>query len=352
MAGPAGGARPPGMHDVARAAGVSHQTVSRVLNAHPRVRPETRARVLAVISDLGYRRNPAARALVTSRSRTIGVLTPRSALYGPVSTLIAVEVAARAVGLFVSVASVQDYDESAVTAALDHFLDQGVEGIIVLAPLPEAVRVAAGMATRVPIVLVAADTPHGPGVETASVDQELGGRLATRYLIELGHTDIAHLSGPRGWLDAAGRHRGWEQELREAGLPGHRMEEGDWTADSGYAAGERWLSEGLPSAVFAANDLMALGLVRAFTDAGLDVPTDVSVVGFDDIEGSAHFLPPLTTVRQDLGALGRRSVELLLDARVAAPSSSPTVLAPELVVRSSAAVCDEPRSLETPGAPR
>ncbi|HEX8508698.1 MAG TPA: LacI family DNA-binding transcriptional regulator, partial [Propionibacteriaceae bacterium] len=134
MAGWAG-ARPPGMQDVARVAGVSHQTVSRVLNGHPRVRAETRARVLAVIADLGYRRNPAARALVTSRSRTIGVLAPRSGLFGPVSTLVAVEVAARTAGLFVSVASLDHFDAGSVTAALDHFLDQHVEGVIVIAPM-------------------------------------------------------------------------------------------------------------------------------------------------------------------------------------------------------------------------
>ena len=325
------------MQDVARSAGVSHQTVSRVLNGHPGVRPQTRARVLDVIAELGYRRNSAARALVTSRSGTIGVLTPRSAHFGPVSTLIAVEVAARRAGLFVSVASLQDYDADSVTASLDHFLDQGADGIIAIAPVPEAVASASALAAQVPMVLVAAGTPPGSGYATASVDQELGARLATRHLLELGHSDIAHLSGPRDWLDAAARRRGWEDELRRAGLPVPAVLEGDWTAQSGVAAGQQWLAEGPPAAVFTGNDLMALGLVHAFAEAGLQVPGDVSVVGFDDVEGAAHYLPPLTTVRQDLLALGDSCVQLLLDALAGHELTAGVVLAPQLVERRSTA---------------
>jgi DNA-binding LacI/PurR family transcriptional regulator len=323
------------MQDVARVAGVSHQTVSRVLNAHARVRPETRDRVLKVIAELGYRRNSAARALVTSRSGTIGLLTPRSILYGPVSTLISVEEAARTAGLFVSVASLGSFDAVSVAAALDHFMDQGVEGIIVIAPVPEAVRVASELASQVPMVLIAADTPSGPGFQTASVDQELGARLATRHLIELGHTDIAHVSGPPLWLDALARYRGWQRELRDAALLVRDPPDGGWTAAGGFAAGQQLLADGLPTAVFAANDLMALGLVRAFTEAGLHVPSDVSVVGFDDIEGASHYLPPLTTVRQDFTALGQRCVELLI-SQLADDEAAPAVaMAPELVIRAS-----------------
>jgi DNA-binding LacI/PurR family transcriptional regulator len=325
------------MQDVARAAGVSHQTVSRVLNGHPRVRPETRERVLAVIAELGYRRNSAARALVTSRTGTIGLLTPRTILYGPVSTLISVEEAARTAGLFVSVASLRDYDAASVTRALDHFMDQGVEGIIVVAPVPEAVRVASELASQVPMVLIAADTPGGAGFQTASVDQELGARLATRHLIELGHTDIAHVSGPPDWLDAIARKRGWRRELLDAALIVRPPLDGAWTAASGFRVGQELLAGDIPSAVFAANDLMALGLVRAFAEAGLQVPSDVSVVGFDDIEGAGHYLPPLTTVRQDFTSLGQRCVELLRGQLAEEETPAAVVLAPELVVRRSAA---------------
>lgn len=338
MAATSGVARPPGMQDVARVAGVSHQTVSRVLNGNVRVRPETRERVLSVIADLGYRRNSAARALVTSRSGTIGLLTPRSILYGPVSTLISVEEAARMAGLYVSVASLGHYDATSVAAALDHFMDQGVEGIIVIAPVPEAVQLAAELAPQLPMVLIAADTPSGPGFQTASVDQSLGARLATRYLIGLGHANIAHVAGPAGWLDAAARLRGWERELQDAALVVRPPLHGGWTAAGGFAAGQQLMIDEMPSAVFAANDLLALGLVRAFTEAGLNVPNDISVVGFDDIEGASHYLPPLTTVRQDFAALGQHCVELLMGQLTNAQVPSTVVLAPELVVRASASI--------------
>lgn len=323
------------MHDVARAAGVSHQTVSRVLNASPSVRPATRERVLVAIAQLGYRRNSAARALVTSRSGTIGLLTLSTNLYGPVSTLISVEEAARAAGLFISVASVRGYDPAPVTAALDHFMNQGVEGIIMIAPVRDAVQVAADLAAQVPMVIIASDTVSGPGYQTASVDQEAGARLATRHLLDLGHTAIAHIGGPAGWLDAEARRRGWRHELSLAGAGPGQVMLGDWTAGSGFTIGQQLLAAPLPTAVFCANDLMALGVVRAFTEAGLSVPSDLSVVGFDDIDGVGFALPPLTTVRQDFAALGAACVQLLIAQLDGAESASRTVLTPELIVRAS-----------------
>jgi DNA-binding LacI/PurR family transcriptional regulator len=238
-------------------------------------------------------------------------------------------------GLFVSVASLRGYDEPAVTAALDHFLDQGVEGIIMIAPVPPAVRIASQLAAQVPMVLVAADTPSGPGFQTASVDQQLGARLATRYLVELGHGDIAHVSGDVDWLDARARLDGWRRELDDAALPVRPPLDGGWTAQGGFEAGQQLLRD-LPTAVFAGNDQMALGLLRAFTEAGLHVPGDISVVGFDDVEGAGHYLPPLTTVRQDLTALGQECVRLLLGQLSEEESPSTVVMAPELIVRSSA----------------
>src|SRR3954452_560660 len=194
-----GSDRPPGMLDVARIAGVSHQTVSRVLNDHPSVRPETRERVQEAIAQLGYRRNSAARALATRRSSTVGLLTATSNRSGPVSTLVAVEQASRAAGLWVSVASLSVYDPESVRSALDHFLDQGVDGIIVIAPVEEAVQVASAVAAEVPTVVVA--PLLAPGVLAVAVDQRRGARLVVAHLAELGHTRIAHLAGPPGWLD-------------------------------------------------------------------------------------------------------------------------------------------------------
>jgi len=333
---PGAAGRAPGMLDVARLAGVSHQTVSRVLNGHPSVRPETRAKVQAAIRELGYRRNSAARALATARSSTIGLLTASSSRSGPVSTLVAVEEAARAAGMYVSVVGLSVYDPSSVRDALDHFLDQGVEGIIAIAPVQDAVQAAEAVALDLPVVVVAPTVADGRSLHVA-VDQRQGARAAVRHLLELGHTRIAHVAGPSAWLDAAERAAGWREELACVGLPPGPILAGDWTAAGGYAAGGRLLAEPGPTAVFAANDLTALGLVRAVSEGGLRVPEDLSVVGFDDIEAAAYARPPLTTVRQDFGELGRAAVRLLLGRLAGEQQPTTTFLAPELRRRASSA---------------
>lgn len=321
------------MLDVARLAGVSHQTVSRVLNEHPSVRPETRARVQAAISELGYRRNSAARALATRRSSTLGLLTATSSRSGPASTLVAVEEAARAAGLWVSVASLGVYDPDSVRSALDHFLDQGVDGIVVIAPVEEAVHAASAVATVVPTVVVAPLVV--PGALAVAVDQRRGARLVVAHLATLGHTRIAHLAGPVGWLDAAEREAGWRDELAARGLEPGPLVRGDWTAASGFTAAAS-LDAG-PTAIFAANDEMALGLVRALVEQGRQVPADVSVAGFDDIEVAGFALPPLTTVRQDFAELGRAAVRTLLDRLAGGTAEPATLVEPVLTVRASTA---------------
>ncbi|HEY8720414.1 LacI family DNA-binding transcriptional regulator [Pengzhenrongella sp.] len=326
--------RPPAMSDVARVAGVSHQTVSRVLNDHPSVRPATRDRVLDAIAELGYRRNSAARTLVTRRSGAIGVVTTGLPYFGPASTLIAVEAAARDAGYFVSVATLARNDATSVDHAVEHFLAQGVEGIICIAPHSDVRDALVPFGDVVPLVMIASEASPGFAFHTMSVDQELGARLATRHLLELGHRDIAHLAGPQDWIDAHARAVGWRKELAAAGVaPGEQIS-GDWSPDRGYEVGLRLVRDGLPGAVFAANDQLALGLLRAFAESGLRVPRDVSVVGFDDITGSAHFFPPLTTVRQEFGALGTRCMQMLL-AAINGFDSDPTPIPPSLVVRFS-----------------
>lgn len=332
--------RPPAMSDVAARAGVSHQTVSRVLNDHPSVRPETRERVLEAITALGYRRNTAARALVTRRSGTIGVVTTGSPYFGPTSTLIAVEEAAREHGYFVSVATLTAFDQASVSRAIEHFLSQAVEGVIVIAPQAEVRDALEPYADQVPLVTIAAGFAEGLGFHTMSVDQELGARLATRHLLDLGHRTVTHLAGPQDWLDARARVIGWRAELAESGAEPGVLITGDWDADRGYEVGRRLAREGAPTAVFAANDQLALGLLRAFFEAGVSVPGDVSVVGFDDIMGSQHFIPPLTTVRQDFTALGRRCLDMLRSA-MANEQLDHTPVEPYLVVRES---CAPPRS--------
>ena len=332
------GARPPGMHDVARVAGVSHQTVSRVLNDHPSVRPETRERVQAAISELGYRRNPIARALVTRRTHTIGVLAPASNLFGPASLVSAVEQAARQHGWYVSLASLSDFDPPSVAAAIDHFLGQQVDGLVVVAPVPSAVEAISGAQLGIPTVMVATDAEPDDAFEVVAIDQENGARLAVRHLLDLGHASVAHLAGPADWLDAAARLQGWQRELTSAGINVWDVLVGDWSPESGYRVGRELLAgDELPTAVFVANDLMAIGLIRALAEAGVSVPGEVSVVGFDDIDATGFLLPPLTTVRQDLLTLGRVAVERLLARIDGAEPAEPLRQPPELVVRASTA---------------
>src|SRR5690606_32818425 len=220
------------MHDVAALAGVSHITVSRVLNGHPSIRPATRERVLAAIATLGYRRNPAARALVTSRTRAIGVLAPEVAQHGPASSVLAVESAAREHGYHPLVTSAA-VEHAATVAALEFLLDQAVEALVVIAPHETVLAAIRDLEIRVPLVtLQAPERPGGIGV-----DQAAGARLATEHLLELGHTRIQHLAGPERYLEAAARRAGFADAMARAGRPPGELLRGDWSAASGFAAG-------------------------------------------------------------------------------------------------------------------
>jgi len=181
------------MHDVAALAGVSHQTVSRVLNDHPSVRPETRDKVLAAVASLNYRRNSAARALVTRRTDVVGVVTPATALYGPSSTMLGIEEAARLSGLYVSVATVRNFEGETMKRILEHFFDQGVDGVAVIAPTVEIVDVLVGIRSDVPLVMVssAGDVPPAEHLSAVGVDQRAGAVLATSHLLEH-HSEILH----------------------------------------------------------------------------------------------------------------------------------------------------------------
>ena len=329
--------RPPAMMDVAALAGVSHQTVSRVLNDHPSVRPQTRERVLDAIATLGYRRNSAARALVTRRTGTIGVVTPASALHGPTSTLVGLEEAARVAGMFVSVATMRIFDGETMRRALDHFLGQGVDAVAVVAPTVEAVAVLAGLRAPVPVVVIssAGELPDVPHLSAVGVDQAHGARLATSHLLAaVGEGDVVHVAGPQDWFDAQDRLAGWRSVLAAAGRVVPAPLVAGWAAQDGYALGLAMADQGLPAAVFAANDQLALGLLHAFWERGVRVPAEVLVVGFDDEVGAAHFTPPLTTVRQDFGALGTLAVDTLIGALEGAAATRGVIPA-ELVVRES-----------------
>jgi len=334
--GPAFGAtpQPPVMADVAVLAGVSHQTVSRVLNDHPNVRAETRSRVLAAIRQLDYRPNSAARALVTKRSQTLGVISFDTTLYGPASMLYGIEQAARDAGYFISIVSLRSMDRGSLLDAVDRLRDQAVEGIVVIAPQTSAAGVMAQAAVGVP--LVGAGCGLNEQVPMVAIDHVAGGAAATRHLLDLGHRTVHHVTGPLTWFDAVGRVNGWRSVLEEAGAPIPEILVGDWSARSGYAAGQRLAADPSVTAVFCANDHMALGLLRALHEARRRVPADISVVGFDDIPEASFFTPPLTTVRQDFGELGRRSLDLLIGHMRGIPASLGQVLIkPELITRDS-----------------
>ncbi|WP_184542784.1 LacI family DNA-binding transcriptional regulator [Streptosporangium becharense] len=326
------------MADVAVRAGVSHQTVSRVLNGHPNVRAETRDRVLQAIQQLGYRRNMVARALVTRHTRTLGVVSFDTTLYGPASTVYGIERAARAAGYFVSMVSLRTIDRDGVRDALDYLAEQGVDGVVVVAPQRSAAQALTGMPTGVPVVAV--EGGHAGDVSVVSVEQVQGARLATRHLLDLGHETVWHVAGPSDWLEAEGRMQGWRATLTAAGRPVPEPLPGDWSPRSGYLAGLRLAETPGVTAVFVANDQMALGTLRAFAERGVRVPEQISVVGFDDIPESEFFTPPLTTVRQDFGAVGRYSIEVLLRQMEAGPgwSHERHVVPPEFVARASTAV--------------
>ena len=328
--------REPAMVDVARLAGVSHQTVSRVLNNHPNVRVETARRVRAAIAELGYRPNRAARALVTGRSQLLGVVALNTTLYGPASLLTAFERAAGNAGFAVSVGSVGSLDRQSISAVIERHLDQRVAGIVAIAPVASAAEAMDGLTAEVPLVTIDGDPQRTTAGVT--VDQAAGARAATQHLLDAGHRTVWHVSGPADWFDSAGRVSGWEATLRDAGAEVPPVLPADWSAASGYRVGQTLARIPEVTAVFAANDHLALGILRALHERGLRVPDDISVVGFDDVPEAGYFIPPLTTVRPDFHAVAERALTLLLlQIEAGTPSAELHTLAPALVQRDSVA---------------
>jgi DNA-binding LacI/PurR family transcriptional regulator len=326
------------MADVARRAGVSHQTVSRVLNGHPNVSQQTRDGVLAAIRDLGYRPNAAARALVTGKANVLGVISLDTTLYGPASMLYGIEKALHP-EYFVAVASLPSFDHATLGEAVNRFAGQAVPGIIVIAPEATGVASLRDLAAPVPVVVVGSGD-YG-GLSSVSIANRAGARRATRHLLDLGHRTVFHIAGPDGWPEATERVTGWREALADAGAPEPELPRGDWSARSGYELGIHLAARPEVTAVLCGNDQMALGFLRAAAEKGRRVPGDVSVVGFDDIPEAAYYCPPLTTVRQDFSTLGvlalRTLMSLVADgAQPAAPVTVPP-LEPDLIVRASSA---------------
>ena len=323
------------MAAVAAAAGVSQQTVSRVLNNNPSVSPKTSQRVHEAIAALGYRPNMAARALVTGNSQTIGVLVSSTTLSGPSGALLAIEHTARAGGYWVSMAGLQHGTAEEVFDVVSHFSRQGVDGIIAVAQTHATVDATIKAAGSMPTVLVTSGKVP-TGYRTVDIDQAGGTHQLMTILLGLGHTRIAHISGPAGDLHGEARSTAWRASL-PAGVEPVCIE-GDWSSGSGYRGAMSLLASGkAPTAIFAGNDRMAFGVLRALNERGIQVPRDMSVVGFDDIEGSDCSIPPLTTFAQDHSALGNAAVKLLLEAIDGKPARS-TKLPGQLIVRASTAV--------------
>jgi len=323
----------PRMIDVAKLAGVSHQTVSRVVNDSPLVAAELRDRVNSAIRLLGYKRNRAARALVTRRSMNLGVVCFGISQYGPSLALYGMAEAAHEAGYATSLVSLVDIDRDSVFSTLEHLEAIGVDGIAVIAPVKGAMDAVIGFAQKLPLVAFEPGAEHG--ATSVAIDEVLGARLATRHLLELGHKTVRHISGPPGWLGTDARIRGWREELAAHGCVAEEPLPGDWSAASGQAAGARLGKNRDATAVYVANDQMALGVIQALEDQGRSVPRDVSVVGFDDIPESAFFRPPLTTVRLDFAEVGRRCVGRLLKLIRGEKPSRLSLLPPELRIRNS-----------------
>ena len=335
------GSRASAMSDVAARAGVSLQTVSRVVNASPHVAPLTRQRVEQAIAELGYRPNTAARALVTGATRTIGLVTHHLHQYGPAQTMVGLERSARQAGYSLRIAVLDEASGAAMQAAVEDLVAESVDAVVALATYADALDAVDRLTTPVPVVTVQAGPD--PARPTVFVDQEAGARLATRHLLDLGHATVHHVAGPSSSLEARRRRAGWEAELRVAGVPVPAPLYGDWTPASGLRAGRQIASaDDRPTAVFVANDQMAVGVLKACSDAGVAVPGDISVVGFDDVPESAYLLPALTTVRQDFAELGRRGVGLALDRLAGRAEVQTAPVTPELVVRDSAAAPAHP----------
>lgn len=306
------------MADVAAAAGVSGQTVSRVVNGSPRVDPETRSRVEAAMARLGYRPHRAARALRTGRTDTIGLVVSTLATVGNSRMLEAVAAAAARRGLAVTLIALTERRD--VAGAFERLHELGVDGAVVL---NEASAIAEGLTPPAGLALVAVDSPGG-AYATVQSDHAGGADAATRRLLDAGHRVVAHLAGPASSFAAAERERGW----RAAGAVGPLVR-GDWTAASGYRAGLELAPE--VDAVFAANDQTALGVLRALAEAGRD---DVAVIGFDDVADAADYRPPLTTIRQDFDALGEAAMAALA-ATLDGAEPTQTVVPTTLIARAS-----------------
>lgn len=331
---PRGRRREVSMADVAVAAGVSGQTVSRVANGRTNVDPDTRQRVLDAMATLGYRPNSAARALRSGRFRSIGVIMFSLSSYGNTRTLDALASVAAASGYSITLITLHSASQSDVSGAFLRLREHAVDGIVILIETHRLGENELSIPSGLPVVVVdsSADYPYA----VVDNDQAQGARLATEHLLDLGHESVWHVSGPLESFAAERRRVAWRAALESRGCLVPDVLIGDWTAESGHRIGTDLAQRPEVTAVFAANDQMALGVIRALHEAGRAVPGEVSVVGFDDMPEAANFWPPLTTVRQRFERVGEEAMSALIaDIEGSGGEHARTLVPTSLVVRAS-----------------
>ena len=327
----------PSIHDVAAAAGVSYQTVSRVLNDSPRVRPDTRAAVVQAIERLGYRPNRAARALGLGRAAAVTVVTSDTMLYGYASTLQGIEEAARAAGMAVGVRVVESASDADVQQAVDYVSDPSAGGVVVIAFDPAGGRVLDALSLDVPAI-GAIEPAAAPEIDRPAIclDERVAAAEATQHLLDLGHRTVHHVTIPSEMRTSV-RQAGWRDALERAGASVPAVIPAGWDAHGAYRAGLLLAEDPQVTAVLCGNDDLALGVRRALFEAGRDVPGDVSIVGFDDVPGAALWTPALTTVRMDFAALGRACFAGVAAQLLGYPPAEAVLAPPRLIVRESTA---------------
>lgn len=321
------------LYDVAEYAGVSYQTVSRVINQASHVSEKTRLHVEAAMTALNYVPNRVAQQLAGKLSQTIGLATTNLSLHAPSQIVAAIKSKASELGFHVVISMIEQPGLDASKSAILNLLSQRVDGLIVNIPLEDEHAKA--------IQKVCGDTPAlfldvSPTLAANSIifDPFAGAQLGIDHVVNLGHRNIALLTGPQTSVSARLRFEGWQQALDAHGLTAQAVMEGDWSSLSGYEQISRFLHmrTEIPTALIVGNDQMALGALRALSEYGLNVPGDVSVVGYDDTEDSACFIPPLTTIKQDFRNLGKTSVDRLLQLIHAHHHNTPAQMLPVTLV--------------------
>ncbi len=343
----------PTIKEVASAAGVSTQTVSRVINKRPDVSPETRDRVQNVIEQLGYRPSALARSLIQQRSYTLGVVTAGLRFIGPSRTLSGITSAAEEKGYSLLLKELPQFDTADVTPIFQALHDRHVDGMIWAVPEVGHNRKwinHSSLETGIPMVYLAMEPRDD--ILVVSVDNYLGARMAVSHLLEQGYRHIGHVAGPMDWWEAQQRMIGWKDALSDAQIKSeaNHSAEGNWSSASGAQAIEKLFAQ-YPEidAVFVGNDQMALGVMQVATQKGLRIPNDLGLVGFDNIPESAYFSPPLTTIQQDQYKIGKVAVEQIIQIIESSlegldlKTSNSFILSPTLIVRQSSLKLKEVR---------